>query len=74
MQEKEIKSCSEYVFERNGYKTYLNEDKFAQLANEVIRILNTKATKSHCTNDKCTQNTDGCTMLYLDEICGDRKV
>ena len=47
------KSCNphvKYVFERNGYKTWLNDDKFNQLAKEVLAILN-KNTGSMCSDN-----------------------
>lgn len=37
--EKSINTNSDYVFERNGYKTWLDEKHFRQLAFESISLL-----------------------------------
>lgn len=46
--EKECSPTHDYIFERNGYKTWLTEGKFQQLAREVLELLKTEQKFCEC--------------------------
>ena len=67
--EKSVNPEHEYVFERNGYKTWLTEKKFQQLAKEVLELLETESTFCKCENPSVSSVTEDFNFQICD-TCG----